>query len=62
MIFFTSSVSVVMSLLSFVILLIRILYLCPLVSLTKGISILLIFLKNQLLVWLILCIILFVST
>ena len=46
----------------FLILLIRILSLCPLVSLAKGLSILLIFSKNQLLVWLILCIVLFVST
>jgi hypothetical protein len=52
-----------MSLISFLILLIRILSLCLLVSLAKGLSILLIFSKNQLLVWLILCIIvLFVST
>jgi hypothetical protein len=47
---------------SFLILLIRILFLCPLVSLAKGLSILMIFLKNQLLVWLILSIVLFVST
>jgi hypothetical protein len=53
---------IVMSPFSFLILLIRILSLCPLVSLAKGISILLIFSKNQLLVWLILCIVLFVST
>jgi hypothetical protein len=38
-----SSVSVVMSSFSFLILLIRILALCPLVSLAKGLSILLIF-------------------
>jgi hypothetical protein len=38
----------------FLILLIRILSLCPLVSLVKGLSILLIFSKKQLLVWLIL--------
>jgi len=48
--------------LSFLILLIWILSLCPLVSLTKGLSILLIFSKNQLQVVLILCIVLFVST
>jgi hypothetical protein len=36
--------------------------LCPLVSLAKGSSILLIFSKNQFLVLLILCIVLFVST
>jgi hypothetical protein len=47
--------------LSFLILLIRRLSLCPLVSLAKGLSILLIFSKNQLLVWLILCKVLFVS-
>jgi hypothetical protein len=41
---------------------ITILSLCPLLSLAKGLSILLIFSKNQLLVWLILCIVLFVST
>ena len=51
-----------MSPFSFLILLIRILSLYPLVSLAKGLSILLIFSKNQLLVWLILCIVLFVST
>jgi hypothetical protein len=49
-----SSGSVVMSPFSFLILLIRILFLCPLVSLAKGLSILFIFSKNQLLVWLIL--------
>ena len=42
--------------------LILILSLCPLVSLAKGLSILLIFSKNQLLVLLILCIVLFTST
>jgi hypothetical protein len=36
--------------------------LVPLASLAKGLSILLIFSKNQLLVWLIICIVLFVST
>ena len=39
MMFWISSGSVVMSLLSFLILLIRTLSLCPLVSLTKGLSI-----------------------
>jgi hypothetical protein len=34
----------------------------PLVSLAKGLSILLIFFNNQLLVWLILCTVLFVFT
>ena len=53
--------SVVMSPFSFLILLIRMLSLCPLVSMAKGLSILLIFSKNQLLVLLILCIDLFVS-
>jgi hypothetical protein len=53
MTFWISSGSVVMSLFSFLILLIRILSLCPLVSLAKGLSILLILSKNQLLVWLI---------
>jgi hypothetical protein len=62
MIFWISTVSLVMSPFSFLILLIRILSLCPLVSLAKGLSILLIFSKSQLLVWLILCIVLFVST
>jgi len=47
---------------SFLILLIWILSLCPLVSLVKGLSTLLIFSKNQLLVLLILCIVLFVSS
>ena len=60
--FWISSGSVVMSPFSFLILLIRIVSLCPLVSLAKGLSILLIFSKNQLLVWLILYIVLFVST
>jgi hypothetical protein len=44
---------VVMSPFSFVILLIWVLNLCPLVSLAKGLSILLIFSKNQLLILLI---------
>jgi hypothetical protein len=48
--------------LSFLILLIWILSLCPLVSLAKGLSILLIFSKNQLLFLLIVCIVLFLST
>jgi len=46
---------------SFLILLILIFSLGPLVSLAKGLSILFIFSKNQLLVLLILCIVLFVS-
>jgi hypothetical protein len=62
---------VVMSPFSFLILLIRILSMCSLVSLAKGLSILLILSKKkktknkkqkQLLFWLILCIVLFVST
>jgi hypothetical protein len=55
-------VSVVLSPFSFLTLLIWILSLCPLVSQAKGLSILLIFSKNQLLSLLILCIVLFVST
>ena len=51
-----------MSPFSFLILLIWIRSLWPLVSLCKGLSILLVFTNNQLLVWLILCIFLFVST
>ena len=51
--FWISSDSVVMSLFSFLILLI--LSLCPIVSLAKGLFILFIFSKNQLLVWIILC-------
>jgi hypothetical protein len=51
--FWISSDSVVMSPFSFLILLIRILFLCPLVILAKGLSILLIFLKTQHLDWLI---------
>jgi hypothetical protein len=51
----------VMSPFSFLILLIWILFLYPRFSLVKGLSILLIFLKNQLLVLLILCIVLVVS-
>ena len=61
MVFWISSGSVI-SPFSFLILLTRILSLCPLVSLAKGLSILLIFSKNQLLVLLILCIVLFVFT
>ena len=52
---------VVISPLSFLLLLIWILSLCPLVSLAKALSILLIFSKNQLLVLLILWMVLFVS-
>jgi hypothetical protein len=62
MIFWISSVSVVISPFSFLILLIWILSLCPLVSLAKDLSILLIFTRNQLLVLLILFIVLFVCT
>ena len=62
MIFWISSDSVVMSHFSFLILLIRILSLCPLVSLAKVLSILLIFSNNQLLIWLILWIVLLDST
>ena len=61
-VFWISAGFVVMSPFSFLILLIRILSLCPLVSLAKGLSILLIFSKNHLLVWLILWIVLLVST
>ena len=50
-----------MSHFSFLNLLICILSLPPLVSLAKSLSILLISSKNQLLVWLMLCIVLFVS-
>jgi hypothetical protein len=60
MLFGISPDSVVMSPFSFLILLIRILSLYPLISMAKGLSILLIFSKNQLLVWVILCIVLFV--
>jgi hypothetical protein len=59
--FWISSVLVVISPFSFLILLIWILSPCPLVSLENGLSSLLIFPKNQLLVLLILCIILVVS-
>jgi hypothetical protein len=62
MTFWITSVSVAMSPFSFLILLIWVLYLFPLVSLAKFLSILLILSKNQLLVWLIFCIILLVST
>ena len=61
MVLWISSGSVLMFPFSFLILLIRMLSLCPLVSLAKGLSILLIFSKNQLLDWLNLCIVL-VST
>jgi hypothetical protein len=60
--FWISSGSVVMSPFSFLILFFRVLSLCPLVCLAKGLSIFLIFLMIQLLVWLILCIVLYVST
>jgi len=60
--FLISSGSVDISPFSFLILLIRILSLCPLVSLAKSLSILLILLKNQLLVRLILWAVLFVFT
>jgi hypothetical protein len=59
-IFSISSTSVVMFPFSFLILLIWILPLGPLVSLARGLSILLILSKNQLLVLLILCIVFFV--
>jgi hypothetical protein len=51
-----------MSPFSFLILLISMLSRCPLVRLAKGLSILFIFLKSQLPLWLILWIVLFVST
>jgi hypothetical protein len=60
--FWIYSDSVAMSPSSFLILLIRILSLCSIVSLVKGLSILLICSKNQPLVWLILYIDLFVFT
>jgi hypothetical protein len=60
--FWIYSDSVVISPFSFLILLIKILSLCPLVSMARDLSILLILTKKQLLVWLILCIVLFVST
>jgi hypothetical protein len=62
MIFWISSDAVDISPFSFLILLFKILFLCPLVGLAKGLFILLIFSQNQLLVWLILCIVLFAST
>ena len=62
MIFQISSDSVVMSPFLFLVLLIRILSLFPLVILAKCLLILCICSKNQILVWLILCIVLFVST
>jgi hypothetical protein len=55
MIFLISSVSIAISPFSFLILLIWIQSLCPLVSLVKDLSILLIFSKNQLLVFLYSC-------
>ena len=61
MIFWISSDSVVMSPFSFLILLSWILLLSPLVSLARGLFILLILSKNQLLALLILCIVFFVS-
>jgi hypothetical protein len=61
MIFWISSVSVVMSPFPFLILLIWILPHVPLVSLFMGFSIFLNLSKNQLLVLLILCIVFFVS-
>ena len=53
MVFWISSGSVVMFPFSFLIFLIRMLSLCPLVRLAKGLYILLIFSKNLLLDWLI---------
>ena len=47
MVFWISSGSVVMSPFSFLMLLIRMLYLCPLVSLAKGLPILLIFSRTS---------------
>ena len=61
MILWICSVSLVRSLLAFLILFIQVLSLCLLVSLAKGLANLLIFSKNQLLVLLILCTVLFVS-
>jgi hypothetical protein len=49
MVFCISSASVVMSNFLVLMLLIRMLFLCPSVSLAKGLSILMIFSKNQLL-------------
>ena len=60
-IWWISTVSIIMSHFSFLILFIWILFLCPLVSLPKSLSILLIWSKNQLMV-LLLCIVLFFST
>jgi hypothetical protein len=62
MIFQISSVSVIMSSFSALILSIWILSQYSLFSRAKGLSILLFFSKNWLLVWLILCIVLFVNT
>jgi hypothetical protein len=61
MILWISSVSLVMSSFSFLIVFIWLLSLCLFVSLAMNLSILLIFSKNQLLVLLIVCIVLFVS-
>ena len=61
MILWICSVSLVRSPLAFLILFIQVLSLCLLVSLAKGLANLLIFSKNQLLVLLILCTVLFVS-
>jgi hypothetical protein len=60
--FWISSDSVVMSPFTSMILLIRTLFLCPLGSLAKGLYILLIFSKNQLLVWLILSVVHYIFT
>ena len=62
MIFWISSDSAVITSFSFLILLIRILPQCPQVSLANGLCILFIFSKNHVLVWLILCTVLFVSS
>jgi hypothetical protein len=59
MMFWISSGSVAMSPFSFLILLIRVLSLCPLVSLAKGLPILLILSKNQLCVCLFVCLFVF---
>ena len=60
--FLISSVFDVITPFSVLILLIRILSVCPAVSLAKGLSFLLIFSRNQLLALCILCFVLFVST
>jgi hypothetical protein len=59
--FFISLISVVMSPSLFLILLIWTLSLCPVVCMSKGFCILLVFSKNQPLVLLIICTVLFVS-